>query len=138
MVELWRTTCQELCNWAIVYIDEAHPEDEWPVGNSLNSLPCVERQPKTTEDRRAVMNSQFIPFMEQVAPELASSPMMQLAMDEPETSHFEQSYAPWPIRFWILNSDGTCAYVAEPEAGQFSLDQVEAELYLAAFDDADD
>lgn len=48
-------------------------------------------------------------------------------IDPPESQLFEDVYAPWPIRFWIVSA-GKMAYIAEPENGQFCLKKLDAKL----------
>jgi hypothetical protein len=122
-----------------VYVDEAHAEDEWPIGNAYSHgvLPCVAKQPKTTRERRAVVDEQLLPFLRREAPALLPSDATADAtananapiwlIDPPETHLFEDVYAPWPIRFYIVHK-GRMHFIAEPVDGQFSVRKLERQL----------
>mmetsp|Transcript_26980 Transcript_26980/g.53121 ORF Transcript_26980/g.53121 Transcript_26980/m.53121 type:complete len:136 (-) Transcript_26980:525-932(-) len=114
-----------------VYVDEAHAQDEWPVGAHLNSLPNVEKQCKTTSERVKVVQDLMMPFLKTNAPSLLPDPSDPNAcrwlLDAPEDSFFEKLYAPWPLRFWIVHK-GRLAYIAEPTNGQFSVEELGVKL----------
>mmetsp|Transcript_12373 Transcript_12373/g.13700 ORF Transcript_12373/g.13700 Transcript_12373/m.13700 type:complete len:120 (+) Transcript_12373:1493-1852(+) len=85
-------------NFLTVYIVEAHASDEWPVGDPLKIT-----QPRTTIERCGVARS----FVKEYQYQL---PML---VDTIENS-FEQAYAAWPIRFYVIE-DGTVTFVAQPD-----------------------
>lgn len=140
-----------------VYINEAHADDEWPVGNYLNHLPSVD-QPTTTASRRDVVGQHLIPFLRQAAPALLppdtettgtskatttskgiyqskersktneAGPSVHWLLDPPEFHVFEDVYAPWPIRFYII-AEGRLQFIANPKNAQFSLKELDTKLH---------
>jgi len=140
---------KDRASFAMVYVDEAHAQDEWPIGNHLNDLPNVANQPRTTKARLEVMNQQVLPFLRANAPELL--PRLEVVvgdgngdgngdggdidglssvswlLDSPELHLFEDVYAPWPLRFWIVH-EGRMKYIASPKNGQFSVEELEGRL----------
>lgn len=97
-----------------VYIAEAHARDEWPVGDHLDlgacSLgACDLTQAKTLRERREaarlLIRELEWPFEVYVD-----------AMGDA----FEQTFAAWPLRFYLVNRDGaTLAHVAHPVPGTY-------------------
>jgi len=136
---------KDSASFAMVYVDEAHAQDEWPIGNHLNDLPNVARQPRTTEARLEVMHQQVLPFLRVNAPgllpsfssfsglgdkefdDLAGMSSLAWLLDPPELHLFEDVYAPWPLRFWIVQN-GILKYIASPKNGQFSVEELEGRL----------
>ncbi len=144
LAPFWRKWQKNHARLVFVYIDEAHAQDEWPIGNHLHpSLPNVAQQPKKTEDRVRVVHESLIPFLRESAPALLPDPSLlsesgkkeadpgagraEWVIDPPETSLFEQEYAPWPIRLYIVH-DKKMAYIAEPKNGMYSLEELDARL----------
>lgn len=101
----------------IVYIEEAHASDEWPISSS-RANPCggvVDvAQPKTEAERCAVA-SHFRDLFE-----LGRIPMVIDTMN----NAYAQLYAPWPLRFHVVDRDGRLALVTEPVNARFDFSQV--------------
>jgi len=82
----------------VVYIAEAHAEDEWPIGSKYNGLPS-HNQPKTTEERIAIAKGlrsgvkACEPFSDDV----------QIVVDT-QNNDFDLIYAAWPVRFFIIQN----------------------------------
>jgi hypothetical protein len=49
-------------------------------------------------------------------------------IDPPETHLFEDVFAPWPIRFYIVGADDRMSYIAAPKDCQYSVSELEREL----------
>ena len=90
----------------VVYIEEAHAADEWPVG----ALTSVTDQPKTLEHRielaRRVHSS----------PELLNGTSdVEVLCDNMENC-FQDIMACWPIRFFVLEpASGVLRFKAQPD-----------------------
>jgi len=73
-------------DFVVVYITEAHAQDEWPIGDPLKI-----NQPVTDAERVGI------------ARQFAADYDLQLpVLVDPVANHFEQAYAAWPIRFYVL------------------------------------
>jgi len=88
----------------MVYITEAHAQDEWPIGDPLQI-----NQPVTDAERVGVAR-QFAEDYEIQLPVLVDS----------VSNQFEEAYAAWPIRFYVLeeSSEGEgpkLVYKAQPD-----------------------
>jgi hypothetical protein len=62
-------------------------------------MPVVLQQPQTLDERLQVIEDCFLP--------LAPSSLFQhwqLFTDPPESKAFESSYAPWPLRMWVIRT----------------------------------
>lgn len=96
-------------------------------------------QPTTTASRRAVVWQHLIPFLRQKAPALLppdttetskskAGPSVHWLLDPPECHLFEDVYAPWPIRFYII-AEGRLQFIANPKKAQFSLKELDTKLH---------
>jgi Iodothyronine deiodinase len=72
-----------------VYILEAHANDEWPVGSQQ-----FDYQQATTMEMRAKAASDFKNNLGVTAP---------VVLDNVDNT-FEKAYAPWPFRFFVVQS----------------------------------
>lgn len=103
-----------------VYITEAHAQDEWPITSSRYSYdkrPVLVQQPQTTEERCKVA----LDFVNNY------SYKIPLVVDLIHNT-FEATYAPWPIRLYILRRD-TCGvvrvcFIAMPQRCSYDITQV--------------
>lgn len=87
-------------NFATVYIREAHASDEWALRGSVQV-----QQPRTTAERVAIAK-QF---------QAACNWRIPIWVDQPELNDpFEATFAPWPLRFYLVRPDRTFAYIATP------------------------
>jgi hypothetical protein len=105
-----------VADFAVVYVAEAHAQDEWPINssrcNSDRGPVCV-NAPATTE-QRIELASRFASDFKIVMPVYAD-----LVSDE-----FEKLYAPWPMRFYIFKH-GRLKYLNRPENyGEYSISGV--------------
>jgi len=103
----------------LIYLTEAHAQDEWPIGSRYNSKPCV-NQPTSTEERCAIATKMCLELG--VDPE---APHLPLLLDVVEQDNpFEKEYAAWPIRFYaIVNSALT--FIAEPKHGMYDIAELD-------------
>lgn len=88
--------------WLLVYICEAHADDEWPIGSSV----CV-KQHKSIEDRQKACQQ----CMQSLSVRLPT------VLDDISNS-FNDTYACWPLRFYLIDN-GVLEVVAQPEEGAY-------------------
>lgn len=102
LADLWNDEFR----FVMVYIEEAHAADEWPVG----SLTSVTEQPKTLEHR--IELAQCV----HTSPELLNSTTnIEVLCDTMENS-FQDTMACWPIRFFVLEpASGVLQFKAQPD-----------------------
>lgn len=101
-----------------VYILEAHAEDEWPISSarySPNGQPVRFNQHKTLEERIEAARKFQQDFDYRV----------QMCVD-PIENPFEKAYAPWPIRFFIVekevnSTDAKVSFVAFPRKAAYDI-----------------
>lgn len=108
-----------------VYILEAHAEDEWPIGGEVKY-----EQPVTLAGRCAIARD-FIAGMGVSIPVLVDSIEADLQttdetadLGEPKT--FQELYAGWPIRLYVIDAGGTIRLRPDPNDCGYSLTEVEA------------
>lgn len=92
----------------LLYICEAHAEDEWPINSSRfngSRGPVCVRQP-TTESERIALARRF----REDFPCISQVPMLVDSMD----NEFERLFAPWPLRFFGINGE-RISYIARPQ-----------------------
>jgi len=94
-----------------IYIAEAHAQDEWPISSSRftpNSQPVIFNKPVTDEERCNIARI-FVKDFKYRIPVLVDA-----VVDD-----FEAKYAPWPLRFFVLQraedgQDVRMVYAAQP------------------------
>jgi len=97
-----------------IYIEEAHASDEWPIGSSV----CYE-QPKSDADRIRIADN-FIK---------STGFCISLFIDPvSQNNPFSQNYAPWPIRFYVIDHKKHLSYIAQPIQGSFPLESIKNAL----------
>jgi len=112
-------------NFVIVYIKEAHPDDEWQMESNEESG-VIYSQPKSTEERRELARA-FIDQMD-VQTETLLDDIDNTAM---------ACYAAWPERLYIIGTDGRIIYKGGMGPFYFDPDEVE-EILLKEFAPATD
>ena len=100
-------------NFVIVYIKEAHPDDEWQMEDNEESG-VIYSQPKSTEERRELARA-FIDQMD-VETETLLNDIDNTAM---------ACYAAWPERLYIIGTDGRIIYKGGMGPFYFDPDEVE-------------
>eukprot|EP01001_Neometanema_parovale_P010725 NODE_6963_length_804_cov_3.505140_g6727_i0.p1 GENE.NODE_6963_length_804_cov_3.505140_g6727_i0~~NODE_6963_length_804_cov_3.505140_g6727_i0.p1 ORF type:complete len:138 (-),score=26.27 NODE_6963_length_804_cov_3.505140_g6727_i0:198-611(-) len=111
-------------DYCLVYITEAHAQDEWPVGDPLHI-----QQPVSDAERLGIAR-QF-----QRDYKLPSS--LPILVDTVQ-NHFCDGYTAWPIRFFVIDPlvdtpftpgtcEGTLQFKAQPD-GKLTYDSVIPQL----------
>lgn len=100
-------------NFVIVYIKEAHPDDEWQMEDNEESG-VIYSQPKTTEERRELARA----FIDQMDVET------ETLLDDIDNTAMA-CYAAWPERLYIIGTDGRIIYKGGMGPFYFDPDEVE-------------
>lgn len=97
----------------LVYIDEAHAQDEWPISSSRfngdRGAVCLQ-QTRTLRERCAAATG----FAASFGFDRASG--VRMAVDNPERvggGAFQEALSPWPVRMYIFQHD-LVRFVSEP------------------------
>ena len=101
-------------DFLMVYIEEAHAEDEWPVRSARynDGVPVRVNQPRTLSDRLAIATEFVSRF------KLMNLPTL---VDDPEKGNlFSSAFAPWPIRFYVVHKGKMC-FIANPVNCEYSI-----------------
>ena len=96
--------------FTIVYITEAHAQDEWPISSardSPNGQPILINQHKTHKDRVTAAKA--------FAKAFDLSKKYQILVDNME-NEFMDAYASWPFRYFVLD-EGEVRLIGMPDAG---------------------
>lgn len=107
---------QEIANFVIVYIKEAHPEDEWQLPANERDQVCFP-QPKTLADR--IMLAQTFAKMMHVDIPVLVDDIANTAM---------VCYAAWPERLYVIDVGGRIVY--KGGMGPFDFDPEEVGEFL--------
>lgn len=100
-------------NFVIVYIKEAHPDDEWQMEDNEESG-VIYSQPKSTEERRELARA----FIDQMDVET------ETLLDDIDNTAMA-CYAAWPERLYIIGTDGRIIYKGGMGPFYFDPDEVE-------------
>jgi len=100
-------------NFVIVYIKEAHPDDEWQMESNEESG-VIYSQPKSTEERRELARA----FIDQMDVET------ETLLDDIDNTAMA-CYAAWPERLYIIGTDGRIIYKGGMGPFYFDPDEVE-------------
>lgn len=92
--------------WTIVYVAEAHAEDEWPVGNQYNKEVRSLKQTHTLKGRIQAAQSLVKEF------HLSG---IRILVDDPKTNEFHTQFQPWPLRWYVFRKDRQCLLVSKPQ-----------------------
>ncbi len=95
----------------MLYIVEAHAVDEWPISSGRyhpGGSAVILRQPRTASERSAAC----LDFLSTYGLG-AEPPGMGIAVDDPAGDAFQEAYAPWPIRMYVVE-DGRMRFLSEP------------------------
>ena len=99
-----------------IYIQEAHPEDEWQMGVNEDEGVCY-RQPTTLAERVAIAGD----FIRDTGYDI---PLVVDGMDNAA----EAVFAAWPERLYVIGEDGRIAYKGGTGPMDFDPDELEAWL----------
>lgn len=106
-----RSPAGAAAEWRFVYVAEAHAQDEWPLRSarfSADGEPVVVDQPRTLAARLALARRFAADYG-------VASPLL---VDDPATEAFERTYAPWPLRLYVVRG-ATLSWIAEPDGASF-------------------
>jgi len=102
----------------LIYIAEAHAENEWPIGNQYRSNISVIKQHETLQDRRKaakiLVNSFTLAF--------------PVYLDDPTSNAFQNQYSPWPFRWYVIDENGILKFIGQPNDASFSLKELAKHL----------
>ena len=112
-IEELRDEWQGRAEMRLVYIQEAHPEDEWQMEVNETSG-VVYRQPTTFDERRELAEL-FVDKMSVDAPVLVDH------IEIPATA----CYAAWPERLYVVDTDARIAYKGGMGPFYFDVDELE-------------
>ena len=114
--KLYNLYC-EYINFRFIYILEAHAQDEWPICStrwSPTQMPIKYNQTHTIEERLAVTKDFIRDFDFQ----------MPVVIDKPEENLFDQLYASWPLRIFVIDKDHRLTYKAQPSETMLELKEL--------------
>jgi hypothetical protein len=122
--------------WKFVYIAEAHAMSEWPVRsarfNRGRGPVVVEKQP-TKASERCELACRFASDFDIPIDSSTTSPL-ELLVDNPELGDpFEEAYAPWPLRLYVIRG-GVVEWIAQPKNCSFDLAVIELMKLLKLVD----
>jgi hypothetical protein len=98
---------------SLVYVAEAHAQDEWPIGSQKYTAP----QHKSFLERKQVAESAL--------PEFKLD--WPVAYDALPDDHFTSVYGAWPIGFYVFQGD-VLEYVAESFESSFLVGRVASKM----------
>ena len=107
---------KEVANFVIVYVKEAHPEDEWQMANNEDTG-VVYTQPTTIDERRELARA----FVDQMDVET------ETLLDDIENTAMA-CYAAWPERFYVIDTSGRIVYKGGIGPFYFDPDEVDEVL----------
>lgn len=102
----------------MIYIAEAHAMSEWPLSsgrfNKGRGPVIIPQQPETASERCHIARQFAESF--NMATTTTSSNIVQLLVDDPELGDpFEKTYAPWPLRLYLIDAEGKLEWIAQPK-----------------------
>ena len=105
----------------MVYIEEAHAQDEWPISSSRYAeKPVLINQPTTVEERIAVCKTFLSSYN---VPE--SGPNFQVVVDDPSTNNaFSAAYAPWPFRLFGISPSKVITFLPSPHDCEYDVTEL--------------
>ena len=89
----------------MIYIEEAHATDEWPIGYSAGVL---NRKHQTLEDRRNCAMQMINEYDFEI-------PVFIDSMD----NKFQNTYSCWPFRCIIIDNNKTIQYISKPNNAEY-------------------
>ena len=116
--------------WKLVYIAEAHAVSEWPVRsarfNRGRGPVLIQDQAATGADRCKLARGFASSFNMEIDTQKGN--IGDILVDNPdEGDMFERLYAPWPLRFYLIDTQGKLEWIAQPHT--CSYDKALQELF---------
>lgn len=109
----------------VVYIDEAHATDEWPISSARDAPrgePVAYAAHRTMEDRLVAARDLATDFG------LTAAGVVVVADDLTPATNFQKRYASWPIRWGVFRQTpevgATVVEIGQPEEASFDLSLV--------------
>lgn len=100
--------------WLLVYIAEAHAEDEWPIGAPVVAV----NQHKNTAERAKACK------------DCADALGIQLpTVLDGTDNEFDDTYASWPLRFYLIDN-GIIEHIAMPTEGAYDMTEIDQWLSM--------
>lgn len=93
-------------NCLFVYIEEAHAQDEWPIGSAV-----VQKQHRTWQERLGA------------AEKLGVSSNWMLLLDTMENT-FAAAFSPWPFRYYLFDRQRCAQVIAQPIEASLPLSEI--------------
>ena len=145
VVAHWAAAYGARAQLAVVYIEEAHATDEWPIsscrlsrkglggaagGGGRNAgAPVLYAQQKTIGDRLAAARDFVRDYDVPLQPEAEPAAPGVLFVADEIVNGFETAYAAWPLRWYVFRcsaaGDVVVTHIGEPEDASFDLQEVE-------------
>lgn len=98
--------------FALVYLQEAHAADEWPLGRKPELMASQTLEQRAMHARR---------FREEAC---VTVPVFLDSMD----NDFGRQFAAWPERFYVVSPSGLLSFVAQPRHGGYDHESVFARI----------
>mmetsp|Transcript_4871 Transcript_4871/g.6262 ORF Transcript_4871/g.6262 Transcript_4871/m.6262 type:complete len:159 (+) Transcript_4871:648-1124(+) len=115
----YRRRYGDIANFAYVYISEAHASNEWPLGSVESHI-----QPQKITERVKLAHRFRDEYVRKADQNEGDIPVYVDCMD----NAFDQHYAVWPERFFIIEND-TIMYIGEP-CTELGFDRGQIETWL--------
>ena len=128
-IDVWGNMAREYgatARLVIVYIEEAHAQDEWPISSARLSRTgrAVVYNQHTTQQQRIAACADF------VRDYALDTALVTVATDLIGSNPFQTAYTAWPIRWFVLRAGAgagaqpVVSTVGQPDDGSFDLMQV--------------
>ncbi len=124
-VRQWAADYQGVAQVAMVYIQEAHATDEWPISSSrmtVGGVPIAIAQHKTLAERLSAARDFVADYA--VATDGAAAPVV---VADAMTNGFQSTYAAWPIRWYLFSAAGSgevrVTHIGDPESASYDLSE---------------
>ena len=110
-------------NVTFVYVEEAHAENEWPIGNQYRTdvdsplwTPAL-NQSRTPKERLERAEKWIAERFVKTEP---MKKWIRVAADS-ERLEFQKQFGAWPTGFYLLDSNRRVHFIVEPKHGIFDL-----------------
>jgi hypothetical protein len=115
--------------WSMVYVAEAHADDEWPIASGRYNLgrgPVHVLQTRHTDARVQAARNFAKDFGVDSWCRILADPLP----NDGETSDgpFDRLYAPWPLRFYVMRGN-RLEYISNPSSCSYDLAELRRAVY---------